>query len=248
MSDQPVREDAYLVADERHRWLTEQYTEIATLAGGLVHEIKNPLSTLNLNLQLLAEDFAHAETQKERRALQKIDILHKETRRLEDILNDFLRYARITELHRSLTDVNEVVQEMIDFYGPQAHAVGIVVRDDLRPALPAVPLDRDLFKQALLNLLLNAQHAMKQGGELILRTRADKHHLLVEVIDTGVGMSPETMAKIFKPFFSTRSGGSGLGLPTTKKIIEAHGGHLQVESVLGKGTAFTVVLPLQQKT
>jgi signal transduction histidine kinase len=236
-SEPAVREDA------RHQWLLEQYTELASLAGGLAHEIKNPLSTLNLNLQLLAEDFEGAESQKERRAFQKIQTLQRECQRLEDILNDFLRFARVSDLSLEPTDVSQVVQELIDFEGPHAEASGIVLRENLPSGLPPVLLDRDFFKQALLNLMLNAQQAMPNGGELMLKTHADDHHVCVDVIDTGVGMSPETLDKIFRPFYSTRKGGSGLGLSTTKKIVEAHHGRLLVKSDVGKGTAFTIQLP-----
>ena len=229
--------------DERHRQLIEQYTEIASLAGGLAHEIKNPLSTLNLNLQLLAEDFSDPKTQLQRRAVQRIDTLQKQCRRLEEILDDFLRFARVTDLKFEKTDLNAVVREMIEFQTPQAQVDGVVMRDDLREPLPLVRLDKNLFEEALLNLLLNAHHAMPRGGELILKTHADEHSVYLDVIDTGTGIPADALDRIFKPFFSTRKGGSGLGLPTTKKIVEAHYGRLLVESETGKGTAFTIQLP-----
>ena len=229
--------------DERHQWLMEKYTEIASLAGGLAHEIKNPLSTLSLNLQLLAEDFAQPQSQNERRALRKIEILQTECRRLEEILNNFLRFARVADLHLHPTDVNQLIRELIEFHSMQAERAGIVLRDDLPSSLPEPRLDRDLFKQALQNLILNAQHAMPEGGELIFKSHADERHIYIDVIDTGHGIPPENLEKIFKPFYSTRTGGNGLGLPTTRKIIEAHGGQLLVESEVGKGTAFTIRLP-----
>lgn len=229
--------------EERSQWYLDRYTEIAALAGGLAHEIRNPLSTINLNLQLLAEEFEETENQRERRALTKIELLQNECRRLEEILSDFLRYARMSEPDLKTGDLNEVVHEMIDFFGPQAQQSGIVLRENLAEKLAAVRLDRQLFKQALLNLFLNAQQAMEEGGELMLTTRGDDHSVYLDVIDTGCGMSSETMQKIFKPFFSSRPGGSGLGLATTKKIVEAHGGKLHCQSVKGKGTAFTFQLP-----
>lgn len=238
--------DAARPDPDRHSWLLDQYTELASLAGGLAHEIKNPLSTLNLNLQLLAEDFTEGASAKETRALKKIQTLQKECQRLEDILNDFLRFARVCDLIQKPTEVHTLVREMIAFQWPRLAAKGIVVRDDLQP-VPMVPLDGDFFRQAILNLLLNAEQAMPAGGELIVRTRADANSVTVEVIDTGEGMSPETLEKIYRPFYSTRAGGSGLGLPTTKKIIEAHHGALEVASEPGKGTAFTIRLPRDQK-
>ncbi|MGL4462214.1 MAG: sensor histidine kinase [Planctomycetia bacterium] len=229
--------------DEVQRLLAEQASEIASLAGGLVHEIKNPLSTLHLNLQLLGEDFHDPQSVVERRAKTKIDMLQRECRRLEDLLNDFLRFVRVRDLNPAPVDLNSIVRDLIDFHSPQAETRGIVTRENLRADLPLVRVDVDQFKQALLNLLLNAQTAMPNGGELILQTRAADGVVCLDVIDTGVGVAPESLEKIFKPFYSTRSDGSGLGLPTTKRIVEAHDGRLKVESEPGKGTAFTIELP-----
>ena len=223
--------------------LEQRYTELAALAGGLAHEIRNPLSTLNLNLQLLAEDFAQAEEPRERRAHQKIARLHKVVQQLERLLNDFLRFARVGRLEGVPSDLSALARDLIEFFAPQAEATGVVVRDETRDGLPAVRADRDLLKQALLNLLLNAHAAMPKGGELIVRTRADGGDVCLDVIDTGVGMSAETQGKIFTPFFSTRPGGSGLGLPTAQRIVEAHGGTLAAASAVGTGTAFTIRLP-----
>jgi len=229
---------------EKNRSLEERYPELASIAGGLAHEIKNPLSVLNLNLQLLAEDFRDAAADKERRALFKIEKLQQVVQQLESLLNDFLRFARVTGLKLEPVDINAMLQELIDFYLPQAEQAGIVMRDDLPADLPKVALDRDLVKQAILNLLLNAQYAMPKGGELILKTRAEGDRVVIEITDTGVGMSAETRAKIFQPFFSTRSAGSGLGLPTAKRIVEAHRGELLVQSEPGKGTVFTLKFPV----
>lgn len=238
-----MKNDANSPDSDRQRLLEEQYAELATLAGGLVHEIKNPLSTLNLNLQLLAEDFQQAQSQKERRALLKIETLQRECQRLEDILSDFLRYARVCDLDFKVVALNDVVEEMIEFHHPQAQAAGVLIRSYLATPSPRVRMDVNFFKQALLNLFLNALAAMPTGGELIMKAREEGERVLLDVIDTGHGIDAEAMTKIFRPFFSTRRSGSGLGLPTTKRIIEAHGGTLEVRSEPGKGTAFTIVLP-----
>jgi signal transduction histidine kinase len=133
---------------------------------------------------------------------------------------------------------------MRDFYEPHAGTKGIVVRTTFARDLAPVQLDRELFKQALLNLVLNAEHAMPKGGELILTTRRQGEWVRLDVVDTGVGMAEEVRARIFDAFFSTRASGSGLGLPTTRKIIEAHGGAIDVQSELGKGSQFSVRLPV----
>jgi two-component system sensor histidine kinase HydH len=220
------------------------YAELAELAGRLIHEIKNHLSTLKINLQLLGEDFNDPQNQKERRARQRIEKLQRECQRLADLSNDFLRFARIGDLDLQPCSLSEVVDEMVDFFTPLAAQNQIALRSYVPADLPAVALDRELFKQALLNLFLNAQQAMPRGGELTIQGESRDGAVLLHLIDTGEGMTPEVMAKIFKPFFSTRPGGSGLGLPTTKRIIEAHGGSISVASEPGKGTMFTIRLPI----
>lgn len=234
-----------LSAEDANRRLRERYAEIAQLAGGLAHEIRNPLSTLSLNLDLLAEDFRVPETPRDRRVEQKIQRLRKETQRLQDILENFLRYARVQELRFETADLNLVVEELRDFFEPQAMAQGIVIRTHYEEGLPRVNLDVDLFRQALLNLLINARQAMPDGGELMLRTRLHGACDVLEVTDTGVGMSEEVRARVFDAFFTTRQGGSGLGLATTRRLVEAHGGSIEVRSELGKGSQFILRLPVE---
>jgi two-component system sensor histidine kinase HydH len=229
----------------------DQYAALAESAGGFIHEIKNHLSTLGLNLQLLAEDIQDPETQRERRALQRVQRLQAECQQLVEVSNDFLRFARIKELVLEATDLAKVLEEMIDFFGPSARAANIDVKTYLPADLPLVRLDRELFKQALLNLFLNAEQAMPQGGSVTIQAAMGPTHapsgeecLHLSIIDTGKGIAPEVLAKIFQPFFSTKSTGSGLGLPTARKIVEAHDGTIDVQSEVGKGTKFTIRLPV----
>ncbi|MGF1582281.1 MAG: nitrogen regulation protein NR(II) [Gemmataceae bacterium] len=237
--------------------------ELAEMAGGFIHEIKNHLGTLGLNLQLLAEDFAEPENQRERRALTRVLKLQSQCQHLVDVSNDFLRFARIKDLNLVSTDLNKIVEDMIDFYGPTAQASSIQITSFLPADLPHVWLDEDLFRQALLNLMLNASQAMPDGGKLTIQaavepnstttqldaddstTRSSGPMLALHLIDTGKGMELEVLSKIFEPFYSTKKTGSGLGLPTTKRIIEAHRGTIFVESEAGRGTKFTIHLPIQ---
>ncbi|MCI0738218.1 MAG: ATP-binding protein [Gemmataceae bacterium] len=224
---------------------TDPYAELAELAGGFIHEIKNHLSTLGLNLQLLAEDFQEPESQRERRALSRVQKLQGECQRLVDVANNFLRFARIKELKLEPTDLGKVLEEMVDFFEPTAHAAKIDIQRFVPVDLPPVALDRDLFKQALLNLFLNAEQAMPEGGALTIQVEwSGQGALHLSVIDTGQGIAPDLLAKIFRPFFSTKQGGSGLGLATTRKIIEGHKGSIEVQSELGRGTKFTIRLPV----
>jgi two-component system sensor histidine kinase HydH len=228
--------------------LRAQYAEIAQLAGGLAHEIRNPLGTMALNLDLLAEDFQNPETPRDRRVLQKIERLRRESQRLQDILENFLRFARVQELRLETADLNVIVEELRDFYEPQVMAQGIVIRTHYEHDLPRMSLDVDLFRQALLNLFINARQAMPEGGELLLRTRSEGLWNVLEVTDTGKGMTEDVRARVFDAFYSTRPGGSGLGLPTTRKIVEAHDGTIEVQSEPGKGSQFTIRLPNQRTT
>ena len=222
----------------------DRYAALAELAGSFIHEIKNHLSTLGLNLQLLAEDFQDAQTQRERRAGQRVQRLQSECQRLVDISNDFLRFARIEALKLQPADAGKVVEEMIDFFGPTARVANIDIKTFMPADLPPVRLDKELFKQALLNLFLNAEQAMPEGGSITIQAAVEDSCLCLSIIDTGAGIAPESVAKVFTPFYSTKKSGSGLGLPTTRKIIEAHHGTIAVQSDVGKGTKFTIRLPL----
>jgi two-component system sensor histidine kinase HydH len=235
--------------------MDDHYAELAELAGGFIHEIKNHISTLGLNLQLLVEDLQEPQSQRERRALTRVQRLQGECQRLVEVTNDFLRFARIKDLNLELTDLSRIIEEMIDFFGPTARAANIDIKTYIPADLPPVSLDRELFKQALLNLLLNGEQAMPGGGELTIQANLiadcklqiadcpDQSAIELCFIDTGVGIAPEALGKIFQPFFSTKRGGTGLGLPTTRKVIEAHGGSIDVQSEPCRGTKFTVRLP-----
>ena len=227
------------------RQTTDDYAALAELAGGFIHELKNHLNTLNLNLQLLGEDFENPENQRERRALTRVQKLQGECQRLVDLSNDFLGFARIKEVPLQPGDLGKIIEEMIDFFTPTARASNIEIKTFIPADLPTLQLDNEMIRQALLNLMLNAVQAMPEGGELTFQAVVENHHVCLSLIDTGIGIAPELLPKIFRPFFSTKSkiGGSGLGLATTKRIIEAHHGTIDVQSEVGKGTKFTIQLP-----
>ncbi|NOY41168.1 MAG: sensor histidine kinase [Planctomycetes bacterium] len=222
----------------------DQYTEIARLAGALAHEIKNPLSTIRLNMELLAEDLEENPTPAQQRAAKRIDLVHRECQRLQDLLDDFLNYAKVRHLDLQPTDLNAEIAETLDFFAPEAEEANIEIVRYFDPDLPSVMLDREAFRGALLNLILNAKQAMPGGGQLVARTTASGENVSIYLIDTGCGMDEGTAAQMFDAFFSTKPGGSGLGLPTTAKIIEALGGRIRVESEVGRGTQFTIELPV----
>ncbi len=245
---------------ERRARATERLAEIGSLTGGLAHEIKNPLSTVVLNAQLLAEAIGELpiEETERSRLTRRVDSLKRELDRLRGILTDFLEYAGEVRLDRTLVDVNGLVDEMVDFFHPQAVKVGVRLRLELAPGELKAYIDEALIKQAVLNLLLNATQAIsskgqadqgEQGCELIVRSAKGEDAngqptASIHVIDTGPGMDEKTVKKIFEPYFTTKPGGSGLGLPTARRHIEQHGGHLDVYSEIDRGTDFVITLPV----
>ena len=244
-------------AEQRAR-VAERMAEIGAMTGGLAHEIKNPLSTIGLNAQLLAEaiDELPIPADDRGRLSRRISALRREVDRLRGILSDFLQYAGQLHLEPKPTDLNTIVEELVDFFLPQAEKQGVRLRADLTPGPLTANLDAPHIKQAVLNLMLNAVQAMTEGvstqaaapKELILRTqriaeRKAEPRIALHVIDTGPGMTPETHCKIFEPYFTTKAGGSGLGLPTSRRIIEGHHGKLDVHTEPGRGTDFVLSFP-----
>jgi len=247
----------------------ERLAELGTLTGGLAHEIKNPLSTINLNIQLLQEDLQqlagepllHEEASSQlARVLRRFETLGRETQRLREILEDFLKFAGRMKLDLKPLDLHALVEELADFFSPQATAAHINIRTQLAPPPrdgATVLGDASLLKQAILNLLINAAQAMMQaredgqpsGGnsELILRTerrKIEKHsEWRIHVTDTGPGITSQQAERIFQPYISTKKGGTGLGLPTARRIIEEHGGSLTVHAEPGRGSDFVITLP-----
>ncbi len=228
--------------------------ELSKLTGALAHEIKNPLSTIKINLKLIKEELASSvewskigpdeNDRRFARALRKIAVIQKETDRLEQILDTFLRYIHRTELQLARIDINELISDMIDFYSPQAYSHSITIRQSLYNNPLVCKVDPDMLKQAVLNLFINAQQAMSDGGELIIRTDRQNKEAVIQISDTGTGIAPDKLGHIFDAYYSLRPQGSGLGLPTTKKVVQAHKGTIAVDSDLGKGTSFTIKLPL----
>jgi signal transduction histidine kinase len=237
----------------------EQLEELSKLTGQLAHEIKNPLSTIKINLKLVSEELVdlssveHSEWLKEKndrsfaRVLRKISVIQKETDRLEQILDGFLKYLDKTELQLVSVDINELVSDMVDFYAPQFYSNSITFRQGLYNQPLICKLDPDMIKQVILNLFINAQQAMSEGGELMVRTDKKCGNAVIQISDTGTGINSDELPHIFNAYYSSRPQGSGLGLPTAKKIVEAHKGTIKVDSELGKGTSFTITLPISSR-
>lgn len=228
---------------ERRAREAEHLAYVGTLTGGLAHEIRNPLSTLNLNLQLLREDLQRPASKSDPRLLRKLDALEREAARLQQILDDFLKLAGKHEVRLTVQAIHPVVEELVEFYEDRLHQANVRVRTSLAQDLPAVAVDAARLKQALSNLILNAEAAMADGGELMIGAEAERRGVRLHVTDTGAGISPEDLDRIFTPYYSTRPGGTGFGLPTVRRIVQEHRGTLEVHSEPGRGTRFTIHLP-----
>ncbi len=225
----------------------KQFEELSKLTGELAHEIKNPLSTIKVNLELATEELKgpSKNDQTAARALKKITVVQKETDRLEQILDGFLRYVSRPELQFASVNINELLSDMVDFYSPQAYSHSITIRQGLSNEPLICKVDAGMLKQVILNLFINAQQAMNSNGELMIRTSRQKENAVIQISDTGKGITADKLPDLFKPYCSFRLSGTGLGLATAKRIVEAHNGTITVDSEPGKGTLFTIKLPLQ---
>jgi signal transduction histidine kinase len=248
-------------AAERRARDAERMAELGAMTGGLAHEIKNPLSTVGLNAQLLAEGLADSSLSPEekQRLGRRLESLRREVDRLRDILTDFLEFAGRIKLDPQPGDLVRIVDEVCDFFLPQCEQAGIVLRCDLPKEPVELRIDERLFKQALLNLMINAVQAMSRRDrpgavhadragardlrELIVRVLPRASEVDVAVADTGPGIEPQRQEEIFRPYVSGRPGGTGLGLPIARRIVEEHGGTLSVNSEVGKGSEFIISLP-----
>jgi signal transduction histidine kinase len=229
---------------------TNEYSSIedlSQLTGGLAHEIRNPLSTLKVNLQLLSEDIheiAGDDNDNGRRSVLRIERMQAEVNRLRDILDDFIQFVGHHHLNLQTLDMNNQLKQLIEFYEPQAAASKVRMLQQYSPESLRCEIDPDLLKQAFLNLFINAQQAMSEGGDLMVRTSQTDGQAHIEITDTGPGIPDEIRDKLFKAYVSSKQNGTGLGLATTKRIIEEHKGKINVHSEAGKGTSFTILLPL----
>jgi signal transduction histidine kinase len=218
----------------------ERLAAVGTLAAGLAHEVRNPLNSALLQLQVLERRMDRGETNPD--SLRPVTgLVRDEIRRLEVLVNDFLSFVHPRPLELQPTALADLCGEVAAFYGPEAAAAGVEIRTELAPTLPPVQADPQRLRQVLANLARNAVEAMAGGGVLTLRTRAVPAHVVIDVEDTGPGFPDET--PIFDAFFTTKPKGTGLGLAIVHRIVSDHGGTVQVRSRPGQ-TCFTVSLPV----
>ncbi len=215
---------------------------IETLAAGVAHEVRNPLNSLQINVGILEQELLELLPDRDAHVFAVLRKIAGEIKRLDDFVSEFLRFTRPPKLNVERLPVRPLLTDLAAFITPECSKKGVALDVDLRGADTAW-VDGFQLKQAILNLVLNALQATPTGGHVVVRTSGDKRRLVVAVSDDGEGMSAETREKVFTPFFTTREEGTGLGLPLVRRIVEQHGGSVEISSTPGEGTTVTLVFP-----
>jgi PAS domain S-box-containing protein len=216
---------------------SERLATIGRFASQIAHEIRNPLSSISLNVEMLEDEID--ESNEEGRGL--IRSVLKELDRLNDIVSEYLQFSRFPKPHLKRGHADRVVRELVENFKAPAN---VKVEMKLMPSSPEVWLDERLLRQVLDNLARNGVEAIEGEGTLTIETDVVERFFIIRVKDTGRGIAPEIQAKLFEPFFTTKAHGTGLGLATSQQVIFEHNGHLVVESQAGKGSTFSILLPL----
>ncbi|MCX7883158.1 MAG: ATP-binding protein [Brevinematales bacterium] len=227
----------------------ESLAALNTLAAGIAHEIKNPLTAIDLHTQLIQRAVQKNLVCLDENLSQYIKTISDETKRLNQILNDFLLAARSRQLKLSFEDINLFLQETLQLLRPELEEKQVALREEYQH-MPKNFIDRDYLKQAILNLVKNAIEAMEKSSLKVLTVRTwydtTRDATVIEIADTGCGIPQDQLQKIFEPYYTTKEYGTGLGLTITYKIIKEHDGDIQIQSKPGEGTVFTLYLPIHK--
>lgn len=222
---------------------------INALVGGLAHEIKTPLSTVSMNLQLIRESLQNAEglTAREEGLLAKVRLLEKEVHRLGETLNEFLRFVRGKRIEKKPGSINLLVNEILDFVQPEAEAKSVTVHRHLDYRIPLFHFDFEQVRQAVLNVIKNGVEAVEPEGDLYVETAQHGVEIRISVTNTGSAIPSEDREKVFDLYYSTKPQGTGLGLSMTRRVLEAHGGSVEIDPEPSWGVRFVLRLPMDTK-
>jgi signal transduction histidine kinase len=225
----------------------ERAAVIGRLTQSVAHEIRNPLNVINLSIDHVNKRYAPEDPGRRERFTQLLSSIKDEIERLKRLVNDLLNYGRPARYAIETVDMRQLVEETLSLLRQQADMQGVAVTVDEASGPASVRGDRERLKSFVSNLAINALQAMPTGGHLTARVARRDGQVEVQIRDTGVGISEESLSKIFEPYFSTKQSGFGLGLAVTRKIIEEHQGQIAVESQVDHGTSFTVTLPAAEE-
>ncbi len=226
---------------------SERLNAVKLLAAGVAHEIGNPLNALNIHLQLLGRGLRALPSEDRARLDDLLQVARTEVQRLDTILTQFLGAIRPVKPKLALHDIESVLKETLALFRQEIEDKAVAVSLDVPGALPRVRMDRDQIKQAFFNVIRNALQAMPDGGSLSLALTLSGAYLAVGFSDTGKGIERENLNRIFEPYYTTRLRGTGLGLMVVQRIVQDHGGQIEIESKPGEGTVFTILLPLARR-
>jgi len=229
---------------EREAQRAQHFAMLGRLAAGVSHEIRNPLAALFLHVDLLEEELQQPTPESATQVIQVLAEIRMNLARLEDLVQDYLTLVRTSQIERTPQNLGAVLQAWAVEWQQLATSQGVLLRLEALEDLGPVALHASTLRRAVLNLVQNALDAMPQGGTLTLTGQRTATHVQLRIRDTGRGIPTEQLAKIFEPLYTTKPGGSGLGLYIVQEIVAAHGGTLTVESALGCGTTFTITLAI----
>ncbi len=230
---------------------SERLAVIGQMSAQVAHEIRNPLGSITLNLDLVRKEIdtlGASSRHSPREGRELVDILRGEARRIQRVIEDYLRFARLRKPQRQSVRLHDLIEQKLGFLHAVFEQSRVELRTQFDASLPPVWVDAEQIWQALLNLLHNALEAMPDGGTLTLQTARVGDRAVVRVTDSGRGMTDDQVRQLFTPFHSTKPGGTGLGLALAQQIISEHGGRIECQSDPGRGTTFTVWLPLAEET